>query len=85
MISFKGMLLGIALSLAGTVAYILLKMFLILEQAHLPEGQQIGIDVLVIRDWMVHDPRYWILVLGLMAMGCAIVYFSSRSAAPTAR
>jgi hypothetical protein len=47
MISFKGMLLGIALSLAGTVAYILLKMFLILEQAHLPEGQQIGIDVLV--------------------------------------
>jgi hypothetical protein len=75
MISFKGMLLGIALSLAGTVAYILLEMFLMVEQAHLPEGQQIGMDVLVIRDWMVPDPRYWILVLGLTATGCAIVYF----------
>jgi hypothetical protein len=81
MIIVKGVLLGIGLSVLGTVTYIFLLMWWSYRRARLlyPTGG-IGFNINSLR----HDlgPAYYLLVAGLMAVGIAIVALWPR-AVPT--
>jgi hypothetical protein len=73
MIILKGVLCGIGLSVFGTIAYIVLLWWWGYRRARLlyPTGA-IGFDVSSLRHNLL-GPAYYLLVLGLMAVGIAIV------------
>jgi hypothetical protein len=73
MIIFKGVLCGIGLLVVGTIAYIVLLWSWWYRRARLlfPTGQ-IGFDISSLQHNLL-DPAYYLLVLGLMAVGIAIV------------
>jgi hypothetical protein len=71
MISLKGVLLGIALSFAGSVIYLAYWIRIIMQHAPQPTSEGVvGIDIIsTIKMVMIHNPGYWLLVLVLMAAG----------------
>lgn len=73
MIIFKGVLCGIGLSVFGTIAYIVLLWWWGYRQARLvyPTGG-IGFDISSLKHNLL-GPSYYLFVLGLMAVGIAIV------------
>jgi hypothetical protein len=82
MITLKGLLLGVGLSFAGTLVYVGYWIRFFLQHTPPHPGGQVGIDVVSLgRSLVVQSPRYWLMVVFLMAVGCAIVYFSHRATA----
>lgn len=77
MIALKALLLGIGLSVFGTVAYLALYFWWISRIARraLPAGTgSIGWDVVSLAHNTIYAPAYWLFVVGLFATGCAIVF-----------
>jgi hypothetical protein len=82
MISLKGVLLGLGLSLTGTVVYVA---WLIWETWQrfpktLPGEGVVGIDLrTIVANMVIPNSRYWIFALVLMALGFSIVYLFQKS------
>ena len=78
MITLKAILLGIGFSVFGTAAYLVLDFwwFARIGRQSLPAGStgQIGVDIISLAQNTILAPAYWLLVLGLFATGCAIVF-----------
>ena len=80
MITLKGLLLGVGLSFAGTLVYVAYWVRLLLQHTPPHPSGAVGIDVVSLgRRLVIQSPRYWLMVLVLMAVGYAIIYFSHRA------
>jgi hypothetical protein len=77
MIALKALLLGIGLSVFGTVAYLVLYFWWInrVTRRAIPAGAgSIGWDITSIAHNTYLAPGYWLFVFGLFSTGCAIVF-----------
>jgi hypothetical protein len=76
MIPLRGVLLGIALTFAGTAAFLILVVRSLSRSA---SQAAIGLDVLfVMKGWMLYNPSYWLFVIMLLTSGFLIVTFRLR-------
>jgi hypothetical protein len=83
MISLKGVLFGIGLSLLVTFVYFSVIVIWFIRRSPSDSSQRgtaVGIDVISVGRSMVHSPAYWLLVVISLTAGCAIVYFWHRPA-----
>jgi hypothetical protein len=77
MTTLKAILLGIGLSLFGTVAYLVFSFWWIarITRQTIPAGTgSVGWDVVSLAHNTIYAPAYWLFVVGLFATGCAIVF-----------
>jgi hypothetical protein len=82
MTTLKGLLLGVGLSFAGTLVYVACWVRFLLQNTPPHPSGAIGIDVVSFgRKFVIQSPRYWLMVLVLMAVGCAIIYFLHQATA----
>ena len=76
MIPLKGVLLGVGLTFAGTIAFLILVLRSVRQNA-----QQAATDInmiAVIKHWLLFNPLYWIFVVMFLASGVVIVAFRLR-------
>ena len=81
MISLKGVLLGLGLSLTGTVVYIVwtIRSMSAFLPPKPPDGGNVGWDVVTLgRGLMLENHVYWVFILILMALGCCIAYLFQK-------
>jgi hypothetical protein len=78
MTTLKALLLGVGFSVFGTVVYLVLYFRWIFRVARqsLPAGStgSVGWDLVSQAHNTIFTPAYWLLVVGLFATGCAIVF-----------
>lgn len=79
MISLNGLLTGIGLSIVGSFVFALYTLRTLSPGPLFSQGPWVGIDIRLVRRSMVHSPAYWLMVLLLLATGCAMIYFSHRA------
>jgi hypothetical protein len=79
MILLKGVMLGLGISLAGSVLFIAYWMHRSLQEArqYYPKGE-VGFDIGTMVKGMMHSPICWTLVIISVIAGCAIMYLSSH-------
>jgi hypothetical protein len=80
MISLKGIVFGVGLSVLGTIVYLVIYFWWTYRRARLlyPTGA-IGFDITSLRHTFF-TPAYLLFVLGLIATGCAILAMWPRPA-----
>jgi hypothetical protein len=76
MIALKALLLGVGLSVFGTVAYLVLYFWWIsrVMRQTVPAESVIGCDLVSMAHNTIYAPAYWLFVVGLFSTGCAIVF-----------
>jgi hypothetical protein len=76
MIALKALLLGIGLSVFGTIVYLVLYFWWIyrVTRPTIPTTGSVGWDVTSLAHDTFLAPAYWLLVIGLFTTGCAIVF-----------
>lgn len=79
MISLNGLLTGIGLSVVGSFVFAVYTVFALSPKPIFAQGPRTGIDLRLVRSSMLHSPAYWLMVLALLATGCAMIYFSHRA------
>jgi hypothetical protein len=78
MIWLKGALLGVGLSVGGTFVFIIYMFHVLVPGPFFRQGPQTGVDARFLQSMILHSPAYWLMILLLLAAGCAIIYFSNR-------
>ena len=82
MILMKGVLLGVGLSVIGTIVYVVWSVRVMSRLAPAPPPGVVGEtgwDVVSLgRGLMLENYGYWAFVLILMALGCAIAYLFQK-------
>ena len=76
MIPLKGVLLGVGLTFAGTIAFLILVLRSIIQNAQ-PATADINM-IAVVKHWLLFNPLYWIFVIMVLASGVVIVAFRLR-------
>jgi hypothetical protein len=76
MIPLRGVLLGLALTFVGTIAFLVLVLRSISQNA---QQAATGIDTMaVLKQWLLFNPLYWLFVLMVLASGVVVVAFRLR-------
>jgi hypothetical protein len=76
MIPLRGVLLGIGLTFGGTIAFLMLVVRSI--RRTMPQAAS-GIDIIaVMKQWLLFNPLYWLVVVMFLASGVVIVTFRLR-------
>jgi hypothetical protein len=76
MVSVKGLLLGVGFAFLGSLIFAIRKMYVLSRTATMfATGPRAGVDIRVLKSAVLQNPAYWLMILLMLAAGCAVVYF----------